>query len=269
MSQSPLGFEGDVVFITGGASGIGKACAEHFVALGARVAVTDRNVQAAQEVAAALNRTRMDAAIAIAVDVSKQEEIEKGIAECIERFGRLDVALNAAGVVVGKNLRLIKDMDMNDYDLINDIDARGVFLCMKAQLSAMVNQPLKPGRGGRPERRGAIVNISSRAGVEGVKKFGPYCAAKHAVIGMTKAAALEHAHEGIRVNAILPGLIKTPGHVATAKEVDDELIKRVPMQRWGSPQECVDGILYLASDMSSFCSGMTLDVDGGCAALGR
>lgn len=103
---------------------------------------------------------------------------------------------------------------------------------------------------------------------------------------MTKAAALEHAHEGIRVNAIceclsrillgphadattVPGLIKTPGHVATAKEVDDELIKRVPMQRWGTPQECVDGILYLASDMSSFCSGMTLDVDGGCAALGR
>jgi NAD(P)-dependent dehydrogenase (short-subunit alcohol dehydrogenase family) len=207
--------------------------------------------------------------LALRVDVTVWEEIEAAIEATVKHFGRIDVAINSAGVVVGNKLRLVKDTLMSEYDLINDVDARGVYMCMKAQLTAMIKQDLKPGKGGRPSRRGCIVNISSRAGVEGVSKFGPYCSAKHAVVGMTKSAALDHADEGIRVNAILPGLIKTPGHTSVAKDVDDMLMAKLPMKRWGSPQECVDGIIYLCSDMSSFCTGTCLEVDGGCAALGR
>jgi NAD(P)-dependent dehydrogenase (short-subunit alcohol dehydrogenase family) len=106
------------------------------------------------------------------VDVTDWEEIESAAEKTVEHFGRIDVAINSAGVVVGSELRLVKDTLMSEYDFINAVDARGVYMCMKAQLTAMIKQPLRKGRGNRPEKRGAIVNISSRAGVEGVSKVG-------------------------------------------------------------------------------------------------
>jgi NAD(P)-dependent dehydrogenase (short-subunit alcohol dehydrogenase family) len=124
------------------------------------------------QVAASLNSIRSDTALALRVDVTVWEEIEAAVQKTVQHFGRVDVAINSAGVVVGSELRLVKDTLMSEYDFINAVDARGVYMCMKAQLSAMSAQSLRPGRGARPPKRGAIVNISSRAGVEGVSKVG-------------------------------------------------------------------------------------------------
>ncbi|UZJ55697.1 hypothetical protein CBS101457_005017 [Exobasidium rhododendri] len=270
MSTSPLDFTGDVVFITGAASGIGKQCAEQMSALGAKVVVTDWDVAAAEKVAASLNSMRADTALALRVDVTSWDEIDEAIQKTVQHFGRVDIAINSAGVVVGSELRLVKDTVMAEYDFINAVDARGVYMCMKAQLSVMSKQPLKAGRGARPGKRGAIVNISSRAGVEGVSKVR--ITWKMSTTAQTddpsmRLFSLDHIVP--QSTQSLPGLIQTPGHTSVAKEVDDFLLGRVPMGRFGSPQECVDGIIYLCSEMSSFCTGSTLEVDGGCAAMSR
>lgn len=181
----------DFFLPAGAGSGIGKLCAEQLSELGANVVVTDRDFPSAEKVSlpefsfdqhdtrvnisivqvvASLEASRPGTALALRVDVTDWEEIKNAVQTTVDKFNRLDLAINSAGVVVGSELRLVKDTLMSEYDMINGIDARGVYMCMKAQLSAMFKQPLKAGRGGRPAKRGAIVNISSRAGVEGVSK---------------------------------------------------------------------------------------------------
>ncbi|KAH0446026.1 hypothetical protein IEQ34_025140 [Dendrobium chrysotoxum] len=164
-------------------------------------------------------------------------------------------------------------MTEEEFDLVHNIDARGVFLCLREELRIMRGQdPI--GQGVR-KSRGIIVNVSSRAGLEGVPTFGAYCAAKHAVLGLTKVAALENADHWIRVNSICPGLITTPGHTSdeTHKELDAKVKQKLaaacPMQRWGEPAECTDGIMFLASEQSSFMTGAALEIDGGMAAKSR
>jgi len=241
------------------------------------------------QLAARINAAYPDHALAVKCDVSHMPDIQAAIQQTIAHFGRLDYAVNSAGLVVGgKTVTAIVDTDEASYDRIQSVDARGLFFCMREQLRVMKEQDvLDPGSA--RSSRGVIVNMASRASLEGVAKFGAYCAAKHAVLGMTRVAAVEHAKDRIRVIAMCPGeftvcrvasrrlltwplparagLITTPGHVQAAKEVDDMLLAKVPMSRFGVPEEIVDGVTWLLSDMSSFMTGTSFEIDGGSAAL--
>lgn len=157
------------------------------------------------QLATRINATYPDRALALKCDVSHTHEIQVAVQQTISHFGRLDYAVNSAGLVVGgKTVSSIADTDEASYDRIQAIDARGLFFCMREQLKAMLRQePLDPASA--RSSRGVIVNMASRASLEGVPKFGAYCAAKHAVLGMTRVAAVEHAKDRIRVIAMCPG----------------------------------------------------------------
>lgn len=180
----------------------------------------------------------------------------------------LHTILSCAGITGGKLQRIV-DLPESEFDKVHSIDTRGMFLSLKAELKVMLAQ--SPFSSSPRASRGVIINVASRAGLEGVPTFGAYCTAKHGSVGLTKVAALEHAEDRIRINAIAPGLIKTPGHTSdpTHRDLDAKLAAAVPMKRWADPEECADAILFLASDASSFMTGAVLEVDGGMAAKSR
>ncbi|PWY97371.1 short-chain alcohol dehydrogenase-like protein [Testicularia cyperi] len=256
-------------FITGAASGIGAQCARALAERGHNIVLADVNAKLGQEVAEQVTEAfGKDRAAFVHCDVTSAESIKNAITATLKTFSRLDVAINCAGITGGE-LHPIHEMTEQEFDKVHSIDAKGVFLCLREEIAVMRQQ--EPTGEGVRQSRGVIVNVSSRAGLEGVPTFGAYCAAKHAVQGLTKVAALENATHKIRVNSICPGLIKTPGHTSdpTHTNLDDKLAAMMPMQRWGEPAECVDGIVFLATESSSFMTGATLEIDGGMAAKSR
>ncbi|ORY90087.1 oxidoreductase UcpA [Leucosporidium creatinivorum] len=255
-----------VALVTGGASGLGAGIVLAFADLGAKVVIADINLTGAEKLAETVNAAYPGRALAIRTDVTSISDIKLAVQKTVEHFGRLDYAINSAGLVVGgKTVTSIPETDEEAYDKIQAVDARGVFFCMKHELQVMLNQ--EPLSTSPRSSRGVIINMASRASLEGVPKFGAYCSAKHAVLGMTRVAAVEHAKDRIRVVAVCPGLITTPGHVKAAKEVDDMLLAKVPMSRFGTVDELIDAITWLCSDMASYVTGSAFEVDGGCAAI--
>lgn len=242
-------FKDKVAVVTGAGSGVGKAVAEMLAAEGAKVVCTDISGQ--QD---AVAKEIGDDAIGIHADVCSEDDIKAMIAAAETKFGRLDILVNNAGF--GGGLTPLHEQTTERWDQIHAVNIRGVFLGMKHGIMSMLRT------GG-----GTIVNVTSSSGVVGRKHHSVYGAAKAGVNQMTKAAALDYAKLGIRVNAVVPSSVWT-GLVPMSKEFPEPPpgVGRpagIPMDRWGLPREIAAGVLFLASDDASFVTGVLLPVDGG------
>lgn len=240
--------------ITGAAAGIGRATAELFVREGARVVIADRDGAAATELARSLG----DAASAHQVDVSRAAEVEALMTEAAARLGRLDILVNNAGYGIrGSVVTTAED----DWNALMAVNVTGVFLCSKHAIPHMA-------RGGG----GAIVNTASTIAMVGLADRAAYVASKGAVLALTRAMALDHAADGIRVNCVNPGVIWSSYYdkmVATHEDPEGfkaRLKARAPTNRWGEPHEIATAILWLASDEASFATGSAMTIDGGYTA---
>jgi NAD(P)-dependent dehydrogenase (short-subunit alcohol dehydrogenase family) len=237
-----------IVLITGGTSGIGKVTAIAFANAGAKVVLTGRREKEGAEVVAEIKKNGGTASF-VRADVSKDADIVKAIDFVLATYGRLDVAFNNAGVEM---LGPLDQVTEEQYRSTFDINVWGVLNSMKYEIPAML-------KGGG----GAIVNTSSIAGHIGLAQASIYVATKHAVEGLTKAAAVEFAKQGIRVNAVAPGTIDTEMVARFPKEAQEWLKSQHPVGRFGTSEDIAAAVLYLASDAAKFTTGAILAVDGG------
>jgi NAD(P)-dependent dehydrogenase (short-subunit alcohol dehydrogenase family) len=248
--------ENKTVFITGGLSGIGKACAIAAAKEGANVAVADFKSANGDKALLEIKKENSKA-IFIECDVSVFAEVQMAIQKVVSTFGTLDVALNNAGI--GGESNKIGDMSEDAWLKVINVNLNGVFNCMKHELTQMSKQ-----------KKGVIVNMSSILGKVGFANSSHYVAAKHGIIGLTQSAALEYATEGIRINAICPGFIQTPlltnAGISENTDLQKYIIGLHPMKRLGESEEVATGFIFLASDDSPFMTGTTLEIDGGYLA---
>jgi NAD(P)-dependent dehydrogenase (short-subunit alcohol dehydrogenase family) len=246
-------FAGKVAFVTGAASGIGRATALAFAREGASVVVADASEDGGRETARMIKEGGRRA-LAVRCDVTRAEDVKAALAKTVEAFGRLDFAFNNAGIEPRKPAPTA-EYEEEEWNRIIDTNLRGVFLCMKHEIPLILKQ------GG-----GAIVNTSSGAGIIGIKGSPAYTAAKHGLIGLTKAAALDYAAQNIRVNAVAPGYIETPmmeRFTGGTPEGRAKVIAEEPVGRMGTPEEIAAAVLWLCSDTAAFVIGHALVVDGG------
>ena len=247
--------EGKVAFISGGARGMGACEAQLFASEGARVAIGDVLEDEGRRLAAAIGEAGGEC-LFLPLDVTSQSQWESAIAAVVARFGRLDILVNNAGV--GATNVKVEETEVADWDRVMDINAKGVFLGTRAAIPEM-----------RKAGGGSIINISSQLGLVGVDNSSPqYQASKGAVRLLTKATAIQYAAEGIRANSVHPGPIETPmTEAGRADSTRYEItVARIPLGRYGQPEDVANGVLFLASDESSFMTGSELVIDGGWTA---
>jgi NAD(P)-dependent dehydrogenase (short-subunit alcohol dehydrogenase family) len=250
--------EGKVALVTGGGSGIGRATAVIMAREGARVAVSDLSKDGIEATVGLINASGGQG-IAIAGDVTDEANVANMVARTVSAYGRLDCAYNNAGISsradspAGTRLH---EVTRSAVDKMLSVNLTGVFLCLKHEIVQM----LKQGGGG------AIVNTSSIAGLVGLPTSSHYVAAKHGVVGLTKTAAIEYAQDGIRVNCVNPGYIKTPMTDDIMKSRYEEIMAKVPMHRLGGAEEIAEAVVWMCSDRASFMTGASHVVDGGFSA---
>lgn len=249
----PGQFTDRVVLITGAGSGIGAACALAFAREGARVAVADIN---ADNTAATVEKIRQAGgeAMGITVDVTQNDQVAAMVERVLQQWGRLDIAHNNAGI--GSGQATVGDVDEAVFDRVIAVNLKGVWLCMKHALQPMLKQG-----------SGVIINTASALALTAMPNLSPYVASKHAVVGLTKTAALEYAKSGIRINAVCPGFIATPlVPAALSARASTDTGAAFAMGRLGTVEEVASAVLWLACDSASFVTGTLLTVDGGWTA---
>jgi len=248
--------ENKTVFITGGLSGIGKACAIAAAREGANIAIADLKSDKSGIIMKEIIR-KNSKAVFIECDVSVYKQVESAIQLVIKTFSSIDVALNNAGI--GGEANKVGDMSEEAWLKVININLNGVFYCMKHELIQMSKQ-----------KKGVIVNMSSILGKVGFANSCHYVAAKHGIIGLTQSAAIEYATEGIRINSICPGFIETPlltdAGIVKNSDIHNFIINLHPVKRLGNPEEVAAGFIFLASDDSPFITGTSLEIDGGYLA---
>jgi len=248
--------ENKVALITGGTTGIGRDTAVLFAKAGAKVVFTGRREAEGSETLGLVRAAGGDG-LFLKSDVSKASDVQSIVQKTVEKFGRLDVAFNNAGVE-GQLGPLIEQTEEN-WDYVHNINLKGLWLCLKYEIQQM----LKQGRGG------AIVNMSSVAGLIGAAGLGVYVASKHGVLGLTKSAALEYAAQGIRVNAVCPAVIETAmadRAFGGDPSVSKAMLALHPLGRFGKPIEIAEAVLWMCSEKSSFMTGHEIVLDGGMLA---
>lgn len=241
-----------VALVTGGSSGIGKATALLFAKKGAKVAIADVSTEQGEETVREIRELGGDA-IFVKCDVSDAKQVQDLIDKVVSTFGRLDYAFNNAGIegAGGPTAECTED----NWSRVIDINLKGVWLCMKHEIQQMLKQ-----------KQGVIVNNSSIAGLIGFQGMPAYVASKHGVIGLTKTAALDYAKEGIRVNAICPGVIRTAmveRVIAENPAAEQQFTASTPLGRLGKPEEIAEAVVWLCSEAASFVTGQAIAVDGG------
>lgn len=250
------GLKGKVAIVTGGNSGFGRATSLRFAQEGVNVAIAARSQEKADETLRLIDAVGGGKAVFLPTDLTKAKEVQAMVTQTIETFGRLDFGVNIAGI--GGPFVPIADYTEQDWQEVIAINLTAVWLCMKYELGPMMDQ----GEGG------AIVNMSGTFGLIGVANLAPYSATRHAVLGLTKSAALEYVKHGIRINAVCPGAAKTPMLDAATggqPDVEAEWAHRMPINRLGQPSEIANAIVWLCSNESSFVVGHALAIDGGWA----
>lgn len=247
-------FQRKVALVTGAGGGFGLATARAFARAGATVILVDRNKDLIDAAVEKLRRVDSKAT-GLVCDVSDAAQVRESFAQALAEHGRLDAAFNNAGV--NSTATNFLDTTDDEYDRVLGINLRGVWNCMKAELTHMVKQ----GSGG------AVVNCSSIGGIVGSPGRSAYSASKHAIIGLTKSAAIEYAAQGIRINAICPGIFKTPMSAQVTQNYDPEIVSKMlaqaPIGRFGEPEEIADAVLWLCGPASTYMIGHALVADGG------
>lgn len=249
-------FAGKIVLVTGSTSEIGRTTAIAFAQQGATVVTTGLSENDGRETVQLIQRTGSEG-LFLKADLTQANEVERLINTTVEKYGRLDCAFNNAAIE--GTLQPFTELPEAEFDKVIATNLKSVWLCMKYEIQHMLNQ------GG-----GAIVNTSSMAGMVGFPNMAPYVAAKHGVLGLTRAVALEYAQAGIRVNAVCPGVIDNAGQ--SARMLDkygqdkDDVAKQNPSGRLGTPEEIAHAVLFLCSEQASFITGHPLSVDGGYVA---
>lgn len=246
-------FEGKVVFITGATSGIGEEIAMQFAAHGAKVAFTGRRAEEGERVASKIKSAKGDA-IFIKSDVKEMSDVEKSIATAVEKFGRIDVAVNNAGIE--ESMVPFLDQKVEKFDDIFAINVRGMWLCLQGEIRQMVKQ----------KSECSIINVSSVAGQLGFPQTSSYIASKHAVNGLTKSLASEFAPNKIRINAVAPGPIQTEmwtRYASSNPGTDEMIVHMVPTGRVGTCGEVASCVLWLASSTATYVTGQIIAIDGG------
>ncbi len=252
-----LVFTGKVAFVTGAASGIGRATALAFAAAGARVALVDRDPEGCEVLRAAIDAAGGEVLVAHC-DVAQAQQVDAAVAATVARWGRLDCAANAAGVEGATRLLLAEDQAL--YEQTMDVNLRGIWHCMRAQIAQMLRQP----------EGGSVVNVSSGAGLVGSARSAIYSASKHAVIGLSRSAALQYARQGVRVNVVCPSGVSTP--------MSERIVASFPagppsaggagypLGRYSTAPEIASGILWLSSAGAASAIGSVLAIDAGFTA---
>jgi NAD(P)-dependent dehydrogenase (short-subunit alcohol dehydrogenase family) len=247
-------FDGQVVLVTGASSGIGRVTAVAFGREGAKVVLAARRKEQTDETLALVRDAGGDGIVVIG-DCSKSDDVRRMVETAVTQYGQLDCGFNNAGIEGGKPFVPTAEYPEDVWDRVLDINLKGVFLCMKFEIVQMLKQG-----------RGAIVNMSSVAGLIGTRIGVGYGASKHGVIGATKATAMEYASKGIRINAVCPGVIRTEMTERAFfhdQELTTMMTARHPMGRLGTPEEVAEAVLWLCSDAASFTTGHAVPVDGG------